>query len=59
MYRTGRGLEGFELGNEMEICSGLSSTHEGAQSLGLALPPDDHVITDLWIAFDSSGNLNK
>ena len=44
----------FEVRREMEICSGLSSTHEGAQSVGLGLPPDVHVVTDLLIGFESS-----
>jgi hypothetical protein len=44
----------FELRREMEICSGLSSTHEGAQSVGLGLPSDVHVVTDLLIGFESS-----
>ena len=42
----------FEVRREMEICSGLSSSHEGAQSVGLGLPPDVHVVTDLLIAFE-------
>ena len=44
----------FELRREMEICSELSSTHEGAQSVGLGLPSDVHVVTDLLIGFESS-----
>ncbi len=44
----------FELRCEIQICSGLSSTHEGAQSVGLGLPSDVHVVTDLLIGFESS-----
>jgi hypothetical protein len=45
--------------NELSIRSELSSTHEGTRFIVPALPPDVHVVTDLLLGFESSGDAEK
>ena len=59
MYLDGGKLKVFEDRNELSICGEPSDAHDDAQSFIPALPPDVHVVTDLLLGFESSGDADK
>ncbi len=59
MYLDGGKFKVFEDRNELSICGEPSDTHDDAQSFIPALPPDVHVVTDLLLGFESSGDADK